>query len=37
MKRREVDVFSGDELVAALFSQIFDIIDEKGVREGLLD
>lgn len=37
MKRCEIDVFSSYEFVPGLFAQVFDIVDEKGVDEGLLD
>jgi hypothetical protein len=37
MKRCEIDMFSSYEFVPGLFAQVFDIVDEKGVDEGLLD
>lgn len=30
-------MLGGDELVARLFSQVFDVVDEEGVGQGLLD
>ena len=30
-------MFGGDKLVACLGSEVFDVVDEKGVDEGLLD
>jgi hypothetical protein len=37
VERHEIDMFGGDELVARLRSQVFDIVDEEGVGERLLD
>lgn len=36
MEGAKVDLLGGDELVARLCAQVFDVVDEEGVGEGVL-
>ena len=37
VQRCEVDMLGGNELIACLRAQVFDVINKEGVGEGLLD